>query len=82
MNSIVPNRWSPAASSPRPTSTAGAQRATLPPLEGEEREAVALRFGADMTVPEMAKVLGEPLTTVEGRVYRALRKLRAQLAED
>jgi DNA-directed RNA polymerase specialized sigma24 family protein len=27
----------------------------------------------------MAKVLGQPLTTVEGRVYRALRKLRAQL---
>jgi DNA-directed RNA polymerase specialized sigma24 family protein len=27
-------------------------------------------------------MLGEPLTTVEGRVYRALRKLRTQLAED
>jgi DNA-directed RNA polymerase specialized sigma24 family protein len=27
-------------------------------------------------------VLREPLTTVEGRVYRALRKLRTQLAED
>jgi RNA polymerase sigma factor (sigma-70 family) len=49
-------------------------------LSDEEREAIALRFGADMTVPEIAKVLGEPLTTVEGRVYRALRKLRAELA--
>src|SRR5918999_6122396 len=48
-------------------------------LTAEEREAVALRFGADLTVPEMAKVLGEPLTTVEGRVYRALRKLRERL---
>lgn len=48
-------------------------------LSDEEREAVALRFGADLTVPEMARVLGEPLTTVEGRVYRALRKLRAEL---
>ena len=48
-------------------------------LSAEEREAVALRFGADLTVPEMAKVLGEPLTTVEGRVYRALRKLRERL---
>jgi|SRR3954452_9956179 RNA polymerase sigma factor (sigma-70 family) len=48
-------------------------------LGAEEREAISLRFGADMTVPEVAKVLGEPLTTVEGRVYRALRKLRAQL---
>ncbi|HET6547341.1 MAG TPA: sigma-70 family RNA polymerase sigma factor [Solirubrobacter sp.] len=49
-------------------------------LSGEEREAVALRFGAELTVPEIAKVLGEPLTTVEGRVYRALRKLREALA--
>jgi RNA polymerase sigma factor (sigma-70 family) len=48
-------------------------------LSAEEREAVALRFGAALTVPEMATVLGEPLTTVEGRVYRALRKLREAL---
>ena len=48
-------------------------------LADEEREAIALRFGADMTVPEMAKLLGLPLTTVEGRVYRALRKLRERL---
>ena len=45
-------------------------------LSAEEREAVALRYGAELTVPEIAKVLGQPLTTVEGRVYRALRKLR------
>jgi DNA-directed RNA polymerase specialized sigma24 family protein len=31
-------------------------------------------------VPEIAEVLGEPLTTVEGRVYRALRKLRDRIA--
>ena len=49
-------------------------------LSGSEREAIALRFGAGLTVPEMAKVLGEPLTTVEGRVYRALRKLREALS--
>jgi RNA polymerase sigma factor (sigma-70 family) len=48
-------------------------------LSAEEREAIALRFGAELTVPEMAEVLGEPLTTVEGRVYRALRKLRERL---
>jgi RNA polymerase sigma factor (sigma-70 family) len=48
-------------------------------LSPEEREAIALRFGADLSVPEMARVLGEPLTTVEGRVYRALRKLRERL---
>src|SRR4051794_36058083 len=53
--------------------------AALASLADEEREAVALRFGADLTVPEIAGVLGEPLTTVEGRVYRALRKLRDRM---
>ena len=54
------------------------QRA-LASLSDEEREAIALRFGADMTVPEIAKLLGEPLPRMEGRVYRSLRKLREQL---
>lgn len=48
-------------------------------LSDEEREAIALRFGGDLTVPEIAKLLEEPLSRVEGRVYRALRKLRAEL---
>ena len=56
------------------------QRA-LTTLSPEEREAIALRFGAELTVPEIAQALREPLTTVEGRVYRALRKLRGELAE-
>jgi RNA polymerase sigma factor (sigma-70 family) len=48
-------------------------------LSDEEREALSLRFGADLTVPEIARVLKEPLPRVEGRVYRSLRKLREQL---
>jgi RNA polymerase sigma factor (sigma-70 family) len=52
----------------------------LATLATEEREAIAMRYGSDLTVPEMATVLGVPLTTVEGRVYRALRKLREALA--
>ena len=54
------------------------QRA-LKTLSAEEREAIALRFGADLTVPEIAKLMREKLTTVEGRVYRALRKLKDEL---
>lgn len=54
------------------------QRA-LAVLSDEERETVALRFGGDLTAPEIAKLLGERLTTVEGRLYRALRKLRSEL---
>ncbi|HEX8066694.1 MAG TPA: RNA polymerase sigma factor [Thermoleophilaceae bacterium] len=48
-------------------------------LSDEERESIALRYGADLTVPEIAELTGEKLTTVEGRVYRALRKLRQEL---
>lgn len=50
-------------------------------LSEEEREAIALRYGGDLTIPEIATVTKEPLTTVEGRVYRALRKLRDELSE-
>jgi RNA polymerase sigma factor (sigma-70 family) len=49
-------------------------------LSTDERDVIALRFGADLTVPEIAKLTGERLTTVEGRVYRALRKLREAMA--
>ncbi len=51
-------------------------------LSEEEREAIALRFGADLTVPEIAKMTKLPLTTVEGRVYRALGKMRDHLEAD
>ena len=45
----------------------------------EEREVVALRYGGELSAKEMAKLLGERETTVEGRLYRALRKLREEL---
>ncbi|HWX87526.1 MAG TPA: RNA polymerase sigma factor [Solirubrobacteraceae bacterium] len=52
----------------------------LATLSGPEREAVSLRYGAELTVAEIAKLTGEPLTTIESRVYRALEKLREALA--
>lgn len=52
----------------------------LEALSEEERQAIALRYGGELTVPEIAELLGEKLSTVEGRVYRALRKLRSELA--
>ena len=51
----------------------------LATLSDEEREAVALRFGGGLSLKEIAAATGEPMTTVEGRVYRALRKLREVL---
>src|SRR4051794_10199836 len=53
----------------------------LAELSVEEREAIALRFGAELTVPEIAAVTKQPLSTAEGRVYRGLRKLRDALDE-
>jgi RNA polymerase sigma-70 factor, ECF subfamily len=54
-------------------------RRALEILSPEERDAIALRYGGDLTVPEIAELTGERLTTIDGRVYRALRKLRNEL---
>jgi RNA polymerase sigma factor (sigma-70 family) len=54
-------------------------RQAIAALSPEERESVALRFGAQLTAPEIAAVLKENLTTIEGRIYRALRKMRTAL---
>lgn len=50
--------------------------AKLPP---DEREAVALRYGADLSVPEVARATRQKLTTTEGRLRRGLAKLREEL---
>jgi RNA polymerase sigma factor (sigma-70 family) len=50
-------------------------------LSDDEREALALRFGADLKLHEVAKVLGDGESAVEGRIYRALKKLRAELGD-
>lgn len=53
----------------------------LDALTREEREAVALRFGADLSLRQIATVTGTSQTTAEGRLYRALRKLRDCLSD-
>ena len=37
---------------------------------------MALRFGADLSLREIAELLEERQSTVEGRLYRGLRRLR------
>jgi RNA polymerase sigma-70 factor, ECF subfamily len=54
-------------------------RRALEGLSPEELECISLRYGADLTIPEIGRVLGEKVSTVEGRVYRALRKMREEL---
>jgi RNA polymerase sigma-70 factor (ECF subfamily) len=51
----------------------------LQALSDEERVAVALKYGGDLSLREIAELLEEPETTVEGRVYRGLRRLRETL---
>jgi RNA polymerase sigma-70 factor, ECF subfamily len=52
---------------------------TLETLEPIYREALVLRFQEDLSLQEMATVIGVPLTTVSSRIYRGLAALRAQL---
>lgn len=47
----------------------------LASLNERDREIVALRFGADLTAPQIARVTEQPLTTVQGRLFRALGRL-------
>ena len=45
------------------------------------REALLLRFQEDLSLPEIAQVLGAPLTTVTSRIYRGLAELRSAFEE-
>jgi RNA polymerase sigma factor (sigma-70 family) len=51
-------------------------------LEAGEREVMALRYGADLRLQDVACVTGLPITTVQGRLYSGLRKLRELLEPD
>jgi len=53
--------------------------AALARLGDRERELLALRFGGDMSGPEIADELGLSLANVQQILSRALRRLRAEL---
>jgi RNA polymerase sigma-70 factor (ECF subfamily) len=55
--------------------------AALDGLPPDEREAIALVYGADLTARAAARLLDVPATTIQGRVYRGLRRLREALDE-
>jgi len=56
-------------------------RAALSRIDELEREAVSLRYGSDLSIKEVADVLGVKVSTAEGRIYRGLRRLRELLEE-
>ena len=53
-----------------------AVRRGLAKLPGDEREAVALYYGADLSLEEIARVTGTRTTTIKGRLARARERLR------
>ncbi|MGA1983956.1 MAG: sigma-70 family RNA polymerase sigma factor [Acidobacteriaceae bacterium] len=52
---------------------------SLATLEPIYREALVLRFQEDLTLQEMAKVVGAPVSTVSTRIYRGLAALRVHM---
>lgn len=53
--------------------------AGLERLGSREREVIALRFGGDLTGPEIAELTGLSLANVQQILSRSLRRLRAEL---
>jgi RNA polymerase sigma-70 factor, ECF subfamily len=54
-------------------------RRGLATLPDDEREAVALYYGADLSLEEIARVTGTRTTTIKGRLARARDRLRQTL---
>ena len=50
-------------------------------LEPLAREMIALRYGADLGLREIAEILDKPLGTVCAKVSRSLKQVRARLEE-
>jgi RNA polymerase sigma-70 factor (ECF subfamily) len=59
----------------------GLERA-LAALGDREREIIALRFGGELTGPEIAEATGLALANVQQILSRSLRRMRAELEED
>ena len=78
VSSSGPSPFEAAARSEDAIRLAG-QLQILPPLY---REALLLRFQEDLSLAEMAQVLGAPTTTVTSRIYRGLAALRSAFEED
>ncbi len=51
-------------------------------LDPDVREVLALRYGADLRLKDIAKLTGRPLSTVHERLHRGLRSLQAELEHD
>jgi RNA polymerase sigma factor (sigma-70 family) len=78
-------RWQPvdvAVISGDGAADALAVRGVLAELPAEQREAIVLRYFADLTFREIADALGCPLQTAATRVRRGLDRIKRDLEED
>jgi RNA polymerase sigma-70 factor (ECF subfamily) len=70
---------------PEAAALASASRAelavALKRLPDADREVIVLSFAYELSGPEIAEVLGVPEGTVKSRLFKARRRLRAQLVE-
>jgi RNA polymerase sigma factor (sigma-70 family) len=53
--------------------------AALGGVRSRDREVIALRFGADLTIPEIAETMGLSVANVQQIISRTLRRLRRML---
>ncbi len=53
--------------------------AALTGLAAHDREVLSLRFDEELSLKEIAALVGVPLPTAKARLYRALRRLRTRL---
>lgn len=51
-------------------------------LDEKEKTVIVLRFFEEQKIPEIANVMNENVNTVKTILYRSLRKLKAELAEE
>ncbi|MCA9667480.1 MAG: RNA polymerase sigma factor [Myxococcales bacterium] len=57
-------------------------RAQLSQLDSKMRDALLMRFAAELSYEEIAEMTGRRVGTLKSHVCRALQRLRAQLAEE
>ncbi len=57
-------------------------RQALAKLNSDQRRVIALRYGADLTEPDIAHVLSWPIGTVKSRLKRARDRLRKLLMDE
>jgi len=84
----APELLSPVSTDPSPfeqaarTEDARHLAQTLQTLEPIYREALILRFQEDLSLQEIATIVGAPVSTVSTRIYRGLAVLRGQMGAE